>query len=78
MLIKNSAEFNIELNAKTNAGLTAFHYACLNGRTSIVDIMVNNFKAFKLNLTVGGRTGFQMASRKVKKLIQRKMPTIAF
>ena len=64
MLIKNSAEFNIELNAKTNAGLTAFHYACLNGKTSFVDMMINNSESVNLDLTArnnDGKTGFQLA-----------------
>ena len=82
--MKNSAKFNIELNAKTNAGRTGFHYACMEGRTSIVDMMINNSESLKLDLTArtnNGKTGFQLAQdgeeTEVVNLIQSKMPKIA-
>merc|ERR1712223_678169 len=64
MLIKNSAQFRIDLNAKDNGGMTAFHWACMYGRTSIVGIMINNSESFNLDFTARdgrGRTGFQLA-----------------
>ena len=85
MLMKNSAEFKINLNAKSNGGMTAFHMACKRGRTSIVDIMMNNSESFNLNLTVRdnhGKTGFQLAQARGKtdvvNMIQTKMQQIAF
>ena len=82
--MKNSANFSIELNAKNNTGWTAFHYACINGYTSIVDMMISNSESLKLDLTARtklGKTGFQLAQDKeeteVVNLIQSKMPRIA-
>ena len=85
MIMKNSARFNIELNAKDNFfGWTAFHYACLYGYTSIVDMMINNSESLKLDLTARtkrGNTGFQLAQdwghTNVVNLIRSKMPRIA-
>ena len=85
MIMKNSAKFNIELNAKANYGSPAFHYACRYGRTSIVEMMINNSESLKLDLTARnkyGETGFQLAQdwgrTDVVNLIQTKMPQIAF
>ena len=33
IIIKNSTECNIDLNAKRNDGMTAFHNACLKGHS---------------------------------------------
>ena len=90
MLMKNSAEFNIDLNAKDDNnsmtdGWTAFHLACLYGRTKIVDMMMDNSELFKLDLVAKdntGQTGYMLAKhvrkRYVVNLINRKMPSIAF
>ena len=84
MIMKNSAKFNIELNAKTSSGWTAFHFACMYGITSIVDMMINNSESLKLDLTardIDGKTGFQWAQFQghinVVNLIRSKMPRIA-
>ena len=78
MIIENSAMLNIDLNAKNNDGLTAFHYACTWGNTSIVEMMINNSESLKLDLD---STGFQWAQgcgrTDVVNLIRRKMPQIA-
>ena len=83
--MKNSAEFNIDLNAKDNDGWTAFHWACFNGHTSIIKIMISKSESLKLNLTAranNGKTVFQLAQdygkSKVVNLIKSKMPIIAF
>merc|ERR1712038_1632112 len=85
MLIKNSAQFKIDLNAKDNVGMTAFHRVCMYGQTSIVGIMINNSESFNLDLTARdnrGRTGFQLAklqrNTEVVDMIRIKMPQIAF
>ena len=82
--MKNSAKLNIDLNAKDITGNTAFHLACMDVRTSIVDMMINNSESLKLDLTARdkwGRTGFQWAQvfgrTKVVNLIRSKMPRIA-
>ena len=68
MLMKNSAQFNIDLNAKDNYGRTAFHWACYWYRsTNVIDIMINNSESFNLDLTArdnDGKTGFQLAQEK--------------
>ena len=83
--MKNSVKFKIELNAKDNIGFAAFHWACCNGRTSIVEMMINNSESLKLDLTARdneGKTGFMFAQdfgkTDVVNLIQTKMPQIAF
>ena len=48
--MKNSAEFNIELNAKNNSGNTAFHLACLQGNVKIVDMLMKNSAEFNIEL----------------------------
>ena len=40
MLIKKSADLNIELNAKDKYGMTAFHFACKNGHLKVRSRMV--------------------------------------
>ena len=85
MLIQKSGEFNIELKTKNIWGETAFHLACINGMTKLVEMMIENSDLFKLILTARddrGRTGFQYAKQfgntAVVDLIERKMPHIAF
>ena len=64
MLIQKSIEFNIDLNAKTNRGETAFHFVCYGGHETIVKMMIENAKFFKIDLTSKnncGDNGFQIA-----------------
>ena len=66
MLINKSFELNIDLNAKTDAGYTSFHFACMNGRTNIVEMMIENAENFKIDVnakTAAGYTGFQIAGQ---------------
>ena len=51
MLIQKSAEFNIDLNAKDEDGMTAFHLACTRGRKNIVEMIIDNAESFKIDLT---------------------------
>merc|ERR1739848_294173 len=39
MIMKNSAEFNIDLNNKDDNGETAFHVACYNGHSKIAKMI---------------------------------------
>ena len=84
MLVLKSTEINIDLNAKDEEGMTAFHLACMWGNERIVGMMIDNAKSFKLDfITIdnNGRTGFQCAKhherKNVVKIIRRKMPKIA-
>ena len=40
----NAADLKIDLNAKDNQGLTAFHWVCLRGDTKLAKILVKNSK----------------------------------
>ena len=84
MLIQKSTKFNIDLNALTNYGWTAFHSACFGQSGTVVEMMIDNAEFFKLDLakkTVNGRTGFQIAKSHryydIVHIIERKMPSIA-
>ena len=75
----------IDLNTKSINGMTAFHWACLKGMTTTVEMMMDNAESFKLELTAktcNGKTGFQLAKETerydVIKLIERKMTSIAY
>ena len=37
VIMINSARLGIELNAKNSYGLTAFHWACINGHSDVVE-----------------------------------------
>ena len=85
MLIQKHAEFNIELNAKNSFSWTAFHFACNYGKANIVEMMVENAKFCKLDLTARentGRTGYQLAKENGKtdvvNLIEEKLLSITF
>ena len=84
MLMKNSAKFNIKLNAKDYGGYTAFHWACWFGKKKIVDVMLCNSIHLKLHLKTtcnDGKTGLQLAKdfgmTDVVNLIQSKMSRFA-
>ena len=64
--------------------MTAFHLACMFGKTSIVEMMIDNATSYTLDLTAKeatGKTGFQFAKdfreTNVVNLIKRKCPSIA-
>ena len=64
VIMKKSAELNVDLNTKNIAGWTAFHMACYFGKKSIVELMISNSDSFNLDLTArnnNGKTGFQLA-----------------
>ena len=69
MLITNSKDFNIDLNAKTKYGKTGFHLACTLGHKAIVELIVDNSKYFNIDLTArdqDGQTGYQIAQKQGK------------
>ena len=60
LLAQNSAE----TNAKTVKGQTAFHLACIYGQTEIVEMLMDNAKAYKIDFTAEDErcfTGLQYA-----------------
>ena len=82
LLIKNSAIFNIDLNVKDIIGWTAFHLACVSGKTSIVEVLMDNSEHFEIDLTSKdnqGRTGFMIATNSVKdimRIVMEEKPNI--
>ena len=85
MLIKKSAKFDINLNAKNFNGWTGFHWACHKRKKNVVDMILNIAESFKIDLALKdnyGTTAYQLAKRKREKdiidTIERKMPKIAF
>ena len=49
-LIKNSSEFNLDLNAKTYAGYTGFHLACLLDHSDMVQMIRKNSATYDIDL----------------------------
>ena len=50
LIIQNSKEFGIDLNARTNHGNTALHLACFNGRPESVQMVLKNWKEFGIDI----------------------------
>ena len=64
MIVKNSVEFNIELNTRGNNDNTAFHYACMHGQSEIVEMIMKNSVEFNIELNVKdnqGATAFHLS-----------------
>ena len=64
-VLKKSHELNIDVNAKSRIGQTAFHYACGSSNIKLVEFMIDNAESIKLDLkatTSQGYTGLQMAT----------------
>ena len=62
--MQKSIEFNIDLNGLTNLGDTPFHLACLWNHKTIIEMLLINAEAFKIDLGVKdnyGKTGFQLS-----------------
>ena len=62
--MKKSSEFKIELNNTDNWGRTGFHWACWSGEINIVDMIIDQSEALKIDLIVKdneGKTGLQLA-----------------
>ena len=69
LLIQKSDEFNIDLNAKDNNGMTGFDLACEYRQEAIADLLKKNAESFKIDLTPHRRT---LEARKPKKKSNRK------
>ena len=79
MFLKRSIELNIDLNSKDQSGMTGFHLACVNGKTSIVEMIIDNADSSNIDLkakTWARKTAFQIATDEVKELIKKKLPCI--
>ncbi len=61
MLMKNSAKFDIDLNAKDLYGNTALNGACWSGNISMVKMLIKNSSEFNIEMTNDGKTVFHMA-----------------
>merc|ERR1712049_63365 len=48
--MESSKVFGIGLNTKDHDGDTAFHGACIEGRTEIVQIIMKNWKEFGIDI----------------------------
>ena len=62
--MKNSIEFDLDLNAKDNFGMTAFHLACWWGKARTVETLLLNSKQFNIDVestTKLGKNGLQLA-----------------
>ena len=57
MLIELSKEFDIDLNAKSNNGSTALHWACRLAKTETVRIILKNWKEFGIDIKVQNNKG---------------------
>merc|ERR1712062_189949 len=57
LIIKNSKEFDIDLNAKDDYGSTAWHSACCNGKTETAQLIIQNSKEFGIDLNAKNNHG---------------------
>ena len=57
LIIQNSKDFGIDLNAKDEDGSTALHWACWNGRTETVQMILKNWKEFGIDIKVQNNRG---------------------
>jgi len=58
LIIQNSKEFGIDLNAKSSSESTAWHLACYNGQIEIAQLIIQNSKAFGIDLNVKDNIGW--------------------
>ena len=73
-------ELDIDLNIKDRIGETGFHLACIKGKTSIVEMIIDNAESSNIDLSITTwkrKTAFQIATDEVKELIKKKLPIIA-
>ena len=83
ILIHNSVDFNIDLNAKDKKGNTAFITACLKWTPEVAEVLIDNSVDCNIDLNAKdncNKTGFQLAKRfgnkTICKLIEKKMPKL--
>ena len=63
LILDNAADLNIDMNAKDNQGLSAFHWICLRGDTELAKILVKNSKLDFSARDNSGSTSFHYACR---------------
>ena len=57
LIIQNSKDFGIDLNAKYLIGKTAWHWACANGKTETIQIIQKNCNEFGIDLKAQNNDG---------------------
>merc|ERR1711953_1387331 len=57
LIIQNSKEFGIDLNAENSYGSTALHWACDKGQTETVQMMLKNWKEFGIDIRAHNNCG---------------------
>ena len=56
----------IDLNAKTKNGYTGFHWACIQGHSDIINVLIDDADALDIDLNAtnnSGKTAFHMACK---------------
>ena len=66
--MKNSGDFQIDLNAKINDGRTGFHLACWNGPFEIAKILMTFSNAFQIDLNATGCSKLDLLKYHVKQI----------
>ena len=62
--MENAIALSIDLNTKSNGGWTAFHIACNEGRSDLVEVFMENAINLSIDLNArdrDGLTGFHQA-----------------
>ena len=57
LIMQNSKEFGIDLNAKSNNGYTAWHEASIRGETETVQMILKNWKEFGIDIKAQNNNG---------------------
>ena len=57
LIIQNSKEFGIDLNAENRNGNTALHWACSNGKTETAQFIIEHSKEFGIDLNAKNNSG---------------------
>jgi len=58
LLIRNSATFNIDLNAKDRFHQTAFYQVCSYGNQELIELFIQNSKAYNIDLNAKDTNGW--------------------
>ena len=62
-LLENSIKMKIELNTKTECGLTAFQLACKNGHSRIAELLIQNSSKLHIQLNTKNNCGAILAKK---------------
>ena len=81
ILLKKSADFNIDINEANSGNFNAFHTACFENNIKLVEVIIDLAESMNFNLkakTSLGLTGFEIAEnlghQNIVNMIQRKLP----